>query len=483
VPEDAATPEVSAASARQVAPGVFVFTAGLYTTTTTVVAGADGGCLVIDPAITPADLAALEEWLTLHGLRPVAGWSTHPHWDHVLWSETLGADVPRYATPAAVAVAARDRDTLAREAEGEEPGHDLALFGRLTAVEGVPEPVAGTVSVASAVSVGTVSVGTVPWDGPEARVIAHDAHAPGHGALFLPDTGVLIAGDMLSDIEIPLLDTESPDPFGAYRMGLARLASLPGVRVVVPGHGHPADRAGFRSRVAADFVYLDGVETGTGGADPRLGADTEPGSATERLRQEHTRQVALAQPGLSRYRGASDTMAHFAIGRAAGAPGVAPGLTPLLQDEDRNEPVGPLLVFGVRRVGSDRALPPGSAFLAADLAGGRLPLVRAVLDLNVRVGEEVVVPQRVLRRAALGRDSEVGTLVLDAHQRGLADLAGLGAAVRDDDDRHARVPQRRPLGAAAALVFFHLSPDPFGRARFVFTVNSHVTIQHQQPFG
>ena len=89
----------------EVAPGVFVATAEIYTTTTTIVAGAGGGCLLIDPAVTAADLAALAGWLSARGLRPVAGWSTHPHWDHLLWSRALG-DAPRYATPRAVAAAA-----------------------------------------------------------------------------------------------------------------------------------------------------------------------------------------------------------------------------------------------------------------------------------------------------------------------------------------------------------------------------------------
>src|ERR1700735_2934319 len=91
----------------EIAPGVFVATAEMYTTTTTVVAGPDGGCLLIDPAVTVADLAELARWLTARGLRPVAGWSTHPHWDHLLWSPALGP-APRYATPRAVAVAARE---------------------------------------------------------------------------------------------------------------------------------------------------------------------------------------------------------------------------------------------------------------------------------------------------------------------------------------------------------------------------------------
>ena len=52
--------------------------------------------------------------------------------------------------------------------------------------------------------------------------------------------------DMLSDIEIPLLDTPADDPLGDYRAGLQRLAAVRGVRWLVPGHGHVADAGGFR---------------------------------------------------------------------------------------------------------------------------------------------------------------------------------------------------------------------------------------------
>ncbi len=249
---------------REIAPGVFVATATMYTTTTTVVAGADGGCLVIDPAVTVADLGALAAWLSARGLRPVAGWSTHPHWDHVLWSRSLGAGVPRYARSRAAQVAARDLPGLTAGADESAPGHDHELLGRLS----------------------PLGAGQVPWDGPRTEVVAHDAHAPGHGALFLPGSGVLVAGDMCSDIEIPLLDTDAADPFGGYRHGLGALASLSGVRLVVPGHGHVGDSSQFRRRVAADFAYLDAVEAGRDPLDPRL---------TQRwLRAEHDRHRALA---------------------------------------------------------------------------------------------------------------------------------------------------------------------------------------------
>jgi hydroxyacylglutathione hydrolase len=242
----------------EIAPGVFVATAEKYTTTTTVVAGADGGCLLIDPAVTVADLAALAGWLSGRGLRPVAGWSTHPHWDHLLWSAAFG-EVPRYATPRAVAVVARELPGLVSGVGESAPGHDLTLFARV-------EPLLDR---------------EIDWAGPRAVVYAHDAHAPGHGAVLLPDAGVLIAGDMLSDLEIPLLDLDGADPFGGYREGLELLAALPGVRLVVPGHGHVGDHAEFRRRVAADRGYLDAAEADADPADPRLAEDW--------LRAEHAR--------------------------------------------------------------------------------------------------------------------------------------------------------------------------------------------------
>src|SRR5260370_11289226 len=142
-------------------------------TTTTVVAGAPGSgeCLIIDPAVTVAELAALATALADLGLRPAVAWSTHPHWDHVLWSRSLG-DAPRSAAPAAMSIAETERDGIVDGVERSAPGHDLSLVGQLTPLDAA----------------------AIPWDGPAARLIVHDGHAPGHGAVFLPDTGVLVAG-------------------------------------------------------------------------------------------------------------------------------------------------------------------------------------------------------------------------------------------------------------------------------------------------
>jgi hydroxyacylglutathione hydrolase len=247
----------------EISAGIFVATGDLYVTNSTVVAGADGGCLVIDPAVTVSELAGLAADLGRLSLRPGAGFATHPHWDHVLWSSGLGADVPRYAAPLAVAVAERERSGLIEGVEKSAPGHDLDLFGRLTAL-GPPAD-------------------AIAWDGPAALVVTHQGHAPGHSAVFLPASGVLVAGDMCSDIEMPLLDLDQADPVGDYLAALDHLASLP-VDLVIPGHGSVGDAAEFRRRIDADLAYLVSLQQGSDPQDPRLASDW--------LIAEHKRQLA-----------------------------------------------------------------------------------------------------------------------------------------------------------------------------------------------
>jgi glyoxylase-like metal-dependent hydrolase (beta-lactamase superfamily II) len=108
--------------------------------------------------------------------------------------------------------------------------------------------------------------------------------------VFLPGCGVLIAGDMCSDVEIPLLDTAEADPLGDYRSGLERLASVSGVRQVVPGHGHVGDAAEFRRRLGLDAAYLDAVADGQPFGDPRLTAESE-----QWLHVTHDEQVRYFQ--------------------------------------------------------------------------------------------------------------------------------------------------------------------------------------------
>lgn len=249
----------------EVAPGVLMATSPLYCTTSTVVVGRDGACLVIDPALTAPELAGLAAAISGRGLGPQLGFSTHPHWDHMLWCAQLG-NVPRYGAPAAVATAVRQHEQLVAELLAEAPGHDLDLFGLL-----VPLP---------------EGVAALTWEGPQAQLITHNGHAPGHCAIFLVELGVLVAGDMCSDVEPPLLDLSGASPIGDYRSGLARLGELD-VRLVIPGHGHVGDGVEYRRRLRADRDYLARLEQAEPFDDPRCVAGW--------LGREHQKQLSYAR--------------------------------------------------------------------------------------------------------------------------------------------------------------------------------------------
>jgi glyoxylase-like metal-dependent hydrolase (beta-lactamase superfamily II) len=112
------------------------------------------------------------------------------------------------------------------------------------------------------------------WSGPTARVHVHHAHAPHHLALELPDLGLLVAGDMLSDAELPMPDGDDAD-MSTYRAGLESLAdAVRRSRVLVPGHGSVTDDP--VARLEADLRYLDDLDRTGDSDDPRV---AHPGMA------------------------------------------------------------------------------------------------------------------------------------------------------------------------------------------------------------
>ena len=91
---------------RQVAEGVLVHESEFCQSNAVVVHGR-AGVLLIDPGVHGDEMACLANDLSDSGQTVVAGFSTHPHWDHLLWHARLGA-APRYGT-ARCAATARDR--------------------------------------------------------------------------------------------------------------------------------------------------------------------------------------------------------------------------------------------------------------------------------------------------------------------------------------------------------------------------------------
>ena len=104
--------------------------------------------------------------------------------------------------------------------------------------------------------------------------VPHDAHAVGHAALLLADRGVLVAGDMYSDVLVPMLDPRRAAQLEAYDTALDRLAAAAAdVTVLVPGHGAVATGAEVRRRFEADRAYIDALKDRREIDDPRLTQD------------------------------------------------------------------------------------------------------------------------------------------------------------------------------------------------------------------
>jgi len=248
----------------QVADGVLVHQSELLQNNAVVVQGRTG-VLLIDPGIQGSEMACLANDLRELGQPVVAGFSTHPDWDHVLWHTELG-EAPRYGTVRCAAVMQdllSNADWRDRVAEGLPPEIaeeiPLDLFGLIT---GLP-----------------AETTQIPWDGPEVRIIEHPAHARGHAALLIEERGVLVAGDMLSDILMPFPDLDAANPIDDYLVGLRLLEGVADdVEVLIPGHGSVCGADQVRARIDLDRAYVHALRDGHAPDDPRIGPSATYGT-------------------------------------------------------------------------------------------------------------------------------------------------------------------------------------------------------------
>ena len=201
---------------------VVVATSRVYQTTCTLVrSGGEAFC--IDSPILPDELEILPALAEQSGFSVVGLLATHGDWDHLLG---------RYAFPEAPLGCA---ETTAGRLINEPGAAQRALreFDEEHYVER-PRPLslpgAQRLPVPGKVEVGEQELELQPADG----------HTEDGMAVWIPWARVLVCGDYLSPVEIPMLHAK-----GAARAYLATLARLePLVEQadhVVPGHGAPID--------------------------------------------------------------------------------------------------------------------------------------------------------------------------------------------------------------------------------------------------
>lgn len=242
---------------RQIAEGTWLHESDFLQSNAVVVLG-DSGVLLIDPGITSEEMELLANDLDKLGQTVAVAFSTHPHWDHLLWHARFG-DAPRYGTARNVA---EIRDFMSnanwREQAAQMLPQDLAdkiplndTFARITELPS--------------------NVTHLPWAGPKVQIVEHQGHAIGSAALFIEKYGVLVAGDMVSNTLTPFLEFDVADPVNDYLSALNLFESLSdSVKIFVPGHGSVGDANELRKRIKQDREYVMSLHDGGGSDDNRL---------------------------------------------------------------------------------------------------------------------------------------------------------------------------------------------------------------------
>jgi glyoxylase-like metal-dependent hydrolase (beta-lactamase superfamily II) len=247
---------------------VLVFVSGFWQTTCTAIRAGDEG-FVIDSPVLPDELDALPRVLEQAGF-PISGLlATHGDWDHLLGRLAL----PGAALGAAESTAARlaaEPGAAQRALRDFDEAHYVTRERPLSlgTVQGLPVP-------------GRVELG------PEREItVLPAAGHTGDGAVFWCEwLGLLVAGDYLSPVEIPMLSPGGS--LAEYRATLDRLAPLlAAAETTVPGHGTPLDRATAERMLSEDRAYLDALE-----ADGEV-AELPPGRRTKEQRRIHEENVA-----------------------------------------------------------------------------------------------------------------------------------------------------------------------------------------------
>jgi glyoxylase-like metal-dependent hydrolase (beta-lactamase superfamily II) len=221
-------------------PGVLVATSRAFQTTCTVIRDGEE-CFVVDSPVLPDELEVLPALLEQAGF-PFSGLlATHADWDHLLGRLAFEGASLGVAETSAARLAAEPGDAARRlRAFDDELYVERSRPLSLGQVQALPVP--------GHLDVGTQSIELHPTEG----------HVPDGMALWLEWAGVLVAGDFLSPVEIPMLSEGGS--VSAYLATLERLRPLvEQAEHVVPGHGGPIDAVRALAILREDVAYLEAL--------------------------------------------------------------------------------------------------------------------------------------------------------------------------------------------------------------------------------
>jgi glyoxylase-like metal-dependent hydrolase (beta-lactamase superfamily II) len=222
---------------------VIVFISRVWQTTCTAVRAGEEG-FVIDSPVYPDELEAVPGVLEQAGF-PVSGLlATHGDWDHLLGRLAF----PEAPLGCAESTAERLNTELgAAQRELKRFDEEHYVEDRrplaLAAVQHLPVP-------------GKVELG----DSPQHELELHPAagHTADGMAIRIPWAGILLAGDYLSPVEIPMISEG-----GSHEQYVATLQRLKPLieasATVIPGHGPPQPREQALRIRQEDLDYLDAL--------------------------------------------------------------------------------------------------------------------------------------------------------------------------------------------------------------------------------
>jgi glyoxylase-like metal-dependent hydrolase (beta-lactamase superfamily II) len=198
--------------------------------------GAEAFC--IDSPVFPDELEILPAMAAQAGFGVVGLLATHADWDHLL---------APYAFPEAPLGCAES--TAARLIN--EPGAAQRQLREFDDEFYVTRPRPLSLGAAQRLPVpGQVELGSAALE-----VVPADGHTPDGMAIWIPWARVLVCGDYLSPLEIPMVEYS----VDAYLATLARLEPLvEQAEHVVPGHGGPIDGVQAAAILREDRAYLEG---------------------------------------------------------------------------------------------------------------------------------------------------------------------------------------------------------------------------------